>query len=96
MREVMRGTLLSRSLLEAAIDGKRDEPITSLIQPVLTIDADFRSDDLLLLFRDRRVHLAVVQDHGTTIGVVTLEDVLEELVGEIEDEKDPPLKDEAS
>ncbi len=47
-----------------------------------------RSDKLLVLFRDRHIHLAVVQDEGKTVGLVTLEDVLEELVGEIEDEKD--------
>jgi CBS domain containing-hemolysin-like protein len=47
-----------------------------------------KSDELLALFRDQHVHLAVVQDSGKTVGVVTLEDVLEELVGEIEDEKD--------
>ena len=47
-----------------------------------------RSDWLLVMFRDKHIHLAIVQDRGRTVGVVTLEDVLEELVGEIEDEKD--------
>jgi CBS domain containing-hemolysin-like protein len=52
------------------------------------VEAPIKSDELLALFRDQHVHLAVVQDSGKTVGVVTLEDVLEELVGEIEDEKD--------
>ena len=47
-----------------------------------------RSDQLLVRFRDEHIHLAVVQDRQKTVGLVTLEDVLEELVGEIEDEKD--------
>lgn len=85
----VRGTLITRSLLEALADGRGDAPITSLIQPGLIVNANRRSDDLLLLFRDRRTHLAVVRDDDRTVGVVSLEDVLEELVGEIEDEKDP-------
>jgi len=47
-------------------------------------------DDLLVrMLRDRR-HLAIVRDAGVTVGLVTLEDVLEELVGEIRDEHDEP------
>jgi CBS domain containing-hemolysin-like protein len=46
------------------------------------------SDELLVRFRDEHIHLAVVQEQEHTVGLVTLEDVLEELVGEIEDEKD--------
>jgi CBS domain containing-hemolysin-like protein len=44
------------------------------------------------MFRDRQKHLATVHREGKTIGLVTLEDVLEELVGEIEDEKDNPAE----
>ena len=47
-----------------------------------------RSDELLVRFRNARIHLAVVREQQQTVGVVTLEDVLEQLVGEIEDEKD--------
>ena len=46
-------------------------------------------DELLIAFKRRRVHLAIVVDeYGGTAGVVTMEDVLEEIVGEIEDEYD--------
>ncbi|REJ71679.1 MAG: DUF21 domain-containing protein [Planctomycetota bacterium] len=85
----VRGMLITRTVLEAQADGRGDEPITALVQPGLTVDAGQRSDELLLLFRDRRTHLATVREGGRTVGVVSLEDVLEELVGEIEDEKDP-------
>ena len=44
------------------------------------------------MFRSRKTHLAPVHKDGKTIGVVTLEDVLEELFGEIEDEKDEPTE----
>jgi CBS domain containing-hemolysin-like protein len=82
------GMALSRDILEALSEGKDNEPVTSIARPALTVSARTRCDDLLVLFRDRRIHLAVVQDRGKTIGLVTMEDVLEELVGQIEDEKD--------
>ena len=56
-------------------------------------------DELLELLRKQREHLAlVVDEHGTTVGLITLEDVIEEIVGEIEDEFDPeerePVREE--
>lgn len=82
------GMVLSRDILQALTQHKDDEPVSSIARPVLTVSAETRSDQLLVLFRDRHSHLAIVQDNDKTVGVVTLEDVLEELVGEIEDEKD--------
>jgi CBS domain containing-hemolysin-like protein len=43
---------------------------------------------LLLSMRQERIHVAVVVDEGSTVGMVTLEDLLEELVGDIRDETD--------
>jgi CBS domain containing-hemolysin-like protein len=82
------GMVMSRDILEALTDGKDADPVSTICRPTLTVSADMRSDILLMLFRDARLHLAVVQDEHKTIGLITLEDVLEELVGEIEDEKD--------
>lgn len=84
----VKGMLLSRDVLGALSQGRDDEPITAILKPALIADSELRCDALLFLFRDRRVHLAIVQKEGKTVGLVTLEDVLEELVGEIEDEKD--------
>lgn len=84
----MKGIVMSYDILEALAQGRDDEPVTEILREGLIVDADTRSDELLVLFRDRHIHLAIVQDQGKTVGLVTLEDVLEQLVGAIEDEKD--------
>jgi CBS domain containing-hemolysin-like protein len=69
-----------------------DRPTTTardLARPVPATHEDHLLEDLLVEMRTSRQHLAVVADeHGTVSGIVTLEDVLEELVGELEDETD--------
>lgn len=82
------GMVLSRDILGALSEGKDQDCVSTIVRPTLVVSATMRSDELLVLFRDRHIHLAIVQKEGKTIGLVTLEDVLEELVGEIEDEKD--------
>lgn len=84
----VRGIVMSFDILEALAQGRDEEPVTSILREGLVVDARTRSDELLVLFRDKHIHLAIVQDKGKTVGLVTLEDVLEELVGQIEDEKD--------
>lgn len=82
------GLVMSRDILEALIEDKDREPVSTICRPSLIVPADTRADELLVRFRDEHIHLAVVRDQRRTIGLLTLEDVLEELVGEIEDEKD--------
>jgi putative hemolysin len=66
-------------------------PITQIMRDVLVVPETKPLSDLLLEFKHRKRHLAVVVDEfGSTAGVVTVEDVLEQLVGEIEDEFDVP------
>ena len=84
----IKGMVMSRDILEALSEGKELESVSTIVRPALTVPANMRSDELLVLFRDRHIHMAIVQHLGKTVGLVTLEDVLEELVGEIEDEKD--------
>jgi CBS domain containing-hemolysin-like protein len=65
--------------------------LTDAIRPVTFIRGDLAVVDALRQFRRGRRHLAVVRDgEGPVLGVCTLEDILEEIVGEIEDEHDEP------
>lgn len=83
----IQGIALSRDVFKATID-RSTKRLSSIAREAVIVDAQTKSDELLSKFRDTHSHLAVVRDLGRTVGVVTLEDVLEELVGEIEDEKD--------
>ena len=65
-------------------------PVSTLMQPVLAVPESRALEDILVDLRRAQTHLAVVVDeYGGTAGIVTLEDVLEEIVGEIDDEHDP-------
>lgn len=84
----VRGFVLSRDILQGLSEGRDQDSVMTLCREPLLVSAHRRLNDLLVLFRDRRIHLGIVRENRRTIGLVTLEDVLEELVGEIEDEKD--------
>ncbi len=83
------GVLLKDELLTAIINHKESRPLSELAHEVLMVPEGIRGDALLNVFRQARQHLAVVIDeYGGVGGVVTLEDVLETLTGEIIDETD--------
>lgn len=64
-------------------------PVSSVLQPPLYITPALQISDLLRLFQQSQTHLAIITDeYGGTAGIVTMEDILEELVGEIWDEHD--------
>lgn len=66
-----------------------DKPIECIIKPVVFITSSMKISKLLTLLQKKKCHIAVVSDeYGGTAGIVTLEDVIEELVGEIWDEHD--------
>lgn len=68
---------------------KPDFDWLSLVRPPYFVPENKKLDDLLKEFQDKRIHLAVVVDeYGGTSGVVSLEDIIEEIVGEISDEFD--------
>ncbi len=85
------GILYSRDLLAASIHGEGSPPsgIREMVRPCFFVPESKRVDEMLTEFQQRRVHLAVVVDeYGGVAGIVTIEDLLEEIVGEIEDEFD--------
>lgn len=62
--------------------------IRHFLRPLIGVDPETSANDLLALLTQRRGHIAVVREAGRVHGMVTLEDVLEEIVGELEDEFD--------
>ncbi|MBU0945369.1 MAG: hemolysin family protein [Proteobacteria bacterium] len=83
------GILHAKDLLKICAQGESDAGVGSLLSPPYVIDEKKPIVDLLREFQKRKIHVAVVADEfGTVRGLVTLEDVLEEIVGEIDDESD--------
>jgi putative hemolysin len=87
------GVLYAKDLLRSRPPLEKDENIDlrSIARPPFFITEYQHVDDLLTTFRRKGIHMAIVIDeYSQVVGLVTLEDVLEELVGEIQDEYDEP------
>lgn len=83
------GILYVREAYEAYVAGKGSLPLSELSREPFFVPASLPLPRLLKDFQARRIHMGIVADEfGGTDGLVTLEDVVEELVGEIEDETD--------
>jgi CBS domain containing-hemolysin-like protein len=85
------GFVHSKDLLSLPVDAA-DRPVPApLVRPLPVVGVDSDLEAVLRTMRRTRVHVALVADGaGTTVGLVTLEDLLEELVGDILDETDAP------
>jgi CBS domain containing-hemolysin-like protein len=71
--------------------------LRELLIPIRTYRADMHIDDLMTLMNQHRSHMALIADEtGKVLGIVTMEDILEELVGEIYDESDPAAEPAAA
>jgi len=86
----VQGILLAKDLLPQLLSGTPEHfEITELLRPATFIPESKRLTVLLREFRENRNHIAIVIDeYGGVAGLVTIEDVLEEIVGDIEDEHD--------
>ena len=83
------GILHVRDAYRAYVAGQRDIPLSKLAREAMFVPGSLSLARLLADFRARRTHMGIVADEfGGTDGLITLEDVLEELVGEIVDETD--------
>jgi len=83
------GILLAKDLLRYAFHKEQKFDIHSVLRPARFIPETKRLDTLLQAFRENKNHMAVVVDeYGGVTGLITIEDVIEQIVGDIEDEHD--------
>ncbi|WP_215395672.1 HlyC/CorC family transporter [Rheinheimera oceanensis] len=89
-KDHIEGILLVKDLLQYALDPNVNNwHLRDLLRPAVIIPESKRVDALLKEFRQKRYHMAIVVDeYGGVSGLVTIEDILEQIVGEIEDEHD--------
>lgn len=96
------GVVLARDLMQAVLDGHKELTADQLALPPIFVPETRKVHEMFFIFKKKKLHLAVVLDeYGGLAGVVTLEDVIEELFGELYDENESgateriqPLADE--
>jgi len=89
-RDRVRGTVHSNSLARQLLTEGPDAPIDGLVKDALIVPETKPLDDLLADLQRQRTSMAVIVDeYGRVAGIVTVEDIVEEVVGEIDDETDP-------
>ncbi len=89
------GFIHIKDVYHFALEGNENKKLlqTKIVRNVINIPETRKADDVLLDMRKKHIHLAAVYDEfGIMVGIVTLEDIIESLVGEIQDEFDKPLK----
>jgi putative hemolysin len=83
------GILYTKDMLRQLREGHNTLPIRELVRPAYFVPETKKLDDLLHEIRQRRVHMVIVVDeYGSVAGLVTIEDLVEEIVGDIQDEYD--------
>jgi CBS domain containing-hemolysin-like protein len=84
------GVVYVREVYERDAEGRADMPLAEIARSPFFVPGAVSLSKLLEDFRDRRIHMGIVADEfGGTDGIVTLQDVVDELVGKIADETDP-------
>jgi len=88
--DTIRGMVHVKDLIAAVGSGRGDQTIGAIMRSVLIVPQSVHIDALMREMRRAHTHMAIlVDDYGGTAGLVTMEDLIEELVGDIEDEFDP-------
>ena len=88
------GLVYLKDLVAHTAAGEGGEPVRSYLRDAVYVPESKKVDDLLREMQLRKFHMAVVVDeYGGTAGIVTMEDLLEEIVGEITDEFDAPSEE---
>lgn len=88
------GIVHAKDVLRALVKGQPDLPLEAIMRPALHVPEGKRLHDLLAEMRANKTQMVIVSDEfGGTAGVVTVEDIVEELVGEIIDEYDDDIPD---
>ncbi len=86
------GIVLAADIFETALYSRGTKKVKDICTPAPFVDMEETADNLMVLFKTQKKHMAVVENNGMPVGLVTLEDVIEELVGEIEDERDTSVR----
>ncbi|WP_461833933.1 hemolysin family protein [Desulfothermus sp.] len=88
------GIIHAKDLLPILIN-KKNASLKEILRPPLFVPETKNVKDMLVEFQSKKQHLAIaIDEYGGTSGLITLEDILEEIVGEIEDEYDSPKEEE--
>ncbi len=95
-RDDVLGILIVKDLLRFFAEGSGELELRDFLRPAKFIPESKRLDGLLKEFRSTRLHMAIVVDeYGGISGLITIEDVLEQIVGEIDDEHDDEVDEDA-
>ncbi len=88
------GVLYTRELFQYTRQDQKEPSLERLVRPLIFIPESFRLDDLVLKFQKKKSQIAVVIDeYGGTAGIITLEDVIETVFGEVQDGNEDPTEE---
>src|SRR5215471_20818964 len=83
------GVLYTKDMLKELREGHNNLPVRDLVRPAYFVPETKKLDDLLREIQQKRIHMVIVVDeYGSVAGLVTIEDLVEEIVGDIQDEYD--------